>query len=116
MSRCKNCGHGRADHIYEEGACRPGFECPSRCKEYVAPSSDEALLAELEQAEESNVHGRECQVCRALPQMSESVRPGVEKALAGTIGEQKLADILTRNGYPTGRRAVKNHRSEGHSA
>ncbi len=23
---CK-CGHARKDHIYEEGACRPGFEC-----------------------------------------------------------------------------------------
>ncbi len=26
------CGHPKADHVYEEGACRPGFECP--CREY----------------------------------------------------------------------------------
>ena len=78
--------------------------------------SDEDLLAELSQAEDENMHGRPCQVCQALPQMSESVRLGVERALAGTIGEQKLADILTRNGYPTGRRAVKRHRLEGHTS
>lgn len=78
--------------------------------------NDENLLADLASAEDENMHGRPCQVCRALPQMSESVREGVERALAGTIGEQKLADILTRNGYPTGRRAVKRHRLEGHSA
>lgn len=77
---------------------------------------DEGLLADLGEAEDANMHGRECQVCQALPHMTESARAGVERALAGTIGEQKLADILTRNGYPTGRRAVKRHRLEGHSA
>lgn len=25
------CGHLRGDHIYEEGACRPGFECEEGC-------------------------------------------------------------------------------------
>ena len=77
---------------------------------------DDALLAELQAAEVANIHGRDCQVCEALPRISNPVRVAVERALAGTIGEQKLADILTRNGYPTGRRAVKRHRLEGHSA
>lgn len=77
---------------------------------------DEALLADLGRAENENMHGRPCQVCEAIPHMSEGARVGVERALAGTIGEQKLADILTRNGYPTGRRAVKRHRQEGHSS
>lgn len=30
---CYGCGHSRRDHIYEEGACRPGFVCP--CPVYV---------------------------------------------------------------------------------
>ena len=78
-------------------------------------TDDDKLLEELGAAENDNMHGRPCQVCQALPQMSESGRAGTERALAGTIGEQKLADILTRNGYPTGRRAVRRHRQEGHT-
>ena len=30
MSKCE-CGHAKSDHIHEEGACRPGFVCPSGC-------------------------------------------------------------------------------------
>lgn len=29
---CNGCGHAKRQHIYEEGACRPGFVCP--CPEY----------------------------------------------------------------------------------
>lgn len=79
-------------------------------------SSELALANEIAEAEEANMHSRPCQVCDALATMSESARGNVERALAGTIGERKLAEILTRNGYPTGRRAVANHRSEGHSS
>ena len=75
---------------------------------------DDGLLAALADAERANMHSRDCQVCDALAAMSEQARAGVERALAGTIGERKLADILTGNGYPTGRRAVANHRREGH--
>ena len=32
------CGHGRSDHIYEEGACRPGFVCPDGCLTFTAPT------------------------------------------------------------------------------
>lgn len=78
--------------------------------------SDADLLSEIGVAEVANMHGRPCQVCQALEAMSESARAGVLRALAGTIGERKLADILTRNGYPTGRRAVVTHRLEGHPA
>lgn len=76
--------------------------------------SDEDLLADLADAEDANIHSRQCQVCLALRGMTELAREGVERALAGTIGERKLAEILTRNGYPTGRRAVATHRREGH--
>lgn len=31
---CVTCGHPRAAHIYEEGACRPGFECLLHCSEF----------------------------------------------------------------------------------
>jgi hypothetical protein len=30
---CK-CGHFKVDHIYAQGACRPGFVCLGECKEY----------------------------------------------------------------------------------
>ena len=33
---CKTCGHDRADHIYEEGACRPGFICQRECDKFVS--------------------------------------------------------------------------------
>lgn len=77
--------------------------------------TDESLLAELGVAEQANMHSRPCQACAALESMSEAARSQVERALAGTIGGRTLAEILTRNGYPTGRRAVDNHRREGHT-
>jgi hypothetical protein len=76
--------------------------------------ADDDLLADLTEAEDSNQHARPCQVCVALSRMSDLARERVEQALAGTIGERKLAEVLTRNGYPTGRRAVAAHR-KGHS-
>jgi hypothetical protein len=76
---------------------------------------DATLLKDLAAAEDANQHARPCQVCEAVSSMSDQAKSGVLKALAGTIGEAKLAEILTRNGYPTGRRAVKRHRMEGHS-
>lgn len=76
---------------------------------------EKSLLEELGRAEQANMHARSCQVCDALEAMSEPARVGVRRALAGTIGERTLAEILTSNGYPTGRRAVARHRLEGHS-
>lgn len=73
------------------------------------------LLADLGAAEDANMFARPCQVCSAIESMSGDARGAVIRALGGTIGERTLADILTRNGYPTGRRAVARHRLEGHS-
>ena len=82
----------------------------------LAAVRDEGLLiARLGAAEAANHHARPCQVCEALQQVSERARAGVESALAGTIGERTLAQILTDSGYPTGRRAVQNHRREAHT-
>lgn len=36
MTSCMNCGHLKKDHIYEEGACRPGYICPSHCEKYIS--------------------------------------------------------------------------------
>lgn len=33
-----DCGHAKHDHIYEEGACRPGFLCANECLKYEAKS------------------------------------------------------------------------------
>lgn len=32
------CGHSKSAHIYEEGACRPGFQCETSCEKFT-PSS-----------------------------------------------------------------------------
>lgn len=32
------CGHSKRDHIYEEGACRPGYVCGAGCERYSAVS------------------------------------------------------------------------------
>lgn len=77
--------------------------------------SDADLLGELAEAEKANPYARECQACVAVRSVSPEAREGVERALAGTIGEKTLAGILTRNGYPTGARAINRHRKEGHT-
>lgn len=74
------------------------------------------LLADLKEGERANIHARNCEVCVALEAMSDQAKQGVLRALGGTIGVQRLADILTNNGYPTGRRAVDKHRREGHTS
>ncbi len=77
--------------------------------------ADEDLLAALQVAENANTISRPCQVCVALEAMSEAAKSGVLRALSGTIGEKKLARILTDNGYPTWPRAINRHRREAHS-
>lgn len=42
MSACLTCGHSRQSHIYDEGACRPGFVCSSGCQKYLAPGDEMA--------------------------------------------------------------------------
>lgn len=78
--------------------------------------TDQQLLADLAAGANANQHARPCQVCEALDAMTEEARVGVKSALTGTIGERSLAEILTRNGYTTGRRAVRRHRQEGHTS
>jgi hypothetical protein len=34
LSTMCRCGHDRHAHIYEEGACRPGFVCSAGCNEF----------------------------------------------------------------------------------
>lgn len=34
------CGHPKSAHIYEEGACRPGWVCTDGCKEYRPEQAD----------------------------------------------------------------------------
>lgn len=31
---CSTCGHLKSQHIYEEGACRPGFVCEHKCQRF----------------------------------------------------------------------------------
>lgn len=77
--------------------------------------SDADMIAQVEQAEaHHNNPNRGCLVCKALDTMSDEARESVLRALGGTIGQKKLAAILSQNGYPATERAVANHRREGH--
>lgn len=83
------------------------------------PGSDLSLLLEdLEKAESENPHQDRCRVCETLESFevigSDETRAALSRALAGTIGGEKLAAILARHGYPVGRRAIMRHRREGH--
>ena len=39
MAPCR-CGHDRSAHIYEEGACRPGFVCEAACDWFTPAAAD----------------------------------------------------------------------------
>jgi len=76
---------------------------------------EDPLIEMIAQAERVNQHNGSCGLCLAMDTMSDQARSAVERAASGTIGMRSLARILTRSGYPVGRRAVYFHRS-GHTA
>lgn len=41
------CGHVQFDHIYEEGACRPGFVCPSACARFTAAIAGQLTIDDI---------------------------------------------------------------------
>jgi hypothetical protein len=49
MNLCASCYHRADQHIYEEGACRPGHVCPDGCEKFVPMSADRTVdpLAEV---------------------------------------------------------------------
>jgi len=77
--------------------------------------SDQDLLAALQVAERENPHTNDCKVCSALRSMSDPVKAAALRAIAGTIGRDKLVAILAQNGYPVGRRHLERHRREAHT-
>lgn len=77
--------------------------------------NEDDLLEDLREAEIASGHRAQCDACDILAAVSESTRPALSAAMAGTIGAQKLSAILTRRGYAVGRRAIDRHRREGHT-
>lgn len=76
-----------------------------------------SLLEDLTAGEQKNTMARPCQMCEALKSIEdEETRIALTRAASGTIGRDKLAQILHRNGLPVGRRAIERHRQEGHSS
>lgn len=74
------------------------------------------LLSDLNKAlAVSTTADTSCKACRALRDMPEDVRGPVADALAGTLGSETLANVLAKNGYPVGRRAIARHREEAHT-
>lgn len=63
---CKTCGHTKSQHIYEEGACRPGFVCA--CDKFLPPTPPDTALACLDEGERELV--ADLVACDADPQDS----------------------------------------------
>lgn len=77
--------------------------------------NDDAILAQLVAAEDTAERlSGSCQVCSTLPKLSDRIRPAVEAALEGKIGQRTLSKILIDAGFNVGVRAIAYHRS-GHS-
>lgn len=77
--------------------------------------NDDAILEQLAAAEDTAERASSsCQVCLTLPKLGERVRPAVEAALEGKIGQRTLSQILSAAGYDVGVRAITYHRS-GHT-
>lgn len=76
-----------------------------------------SLFDDLEEAEGANPHSSgPCSLCDALGRMEPEAADRVRAVVGGrTIGTEKLAAILNKNGFPTGRRAIMRHQKENHS-
>lgn len=77
-----------------------------------------ALLDDLNKAEIANGTQKVCRSCDAIAvQPDEDTRAALTAALSGTIGVQKLCQIMASNGWPeVTRRDIIRHRSEGHTS
>lgn len=67
----------------------------------------------IEGAVVPNAPQRPCSVCKCLEEADPRAKAALEAALAGTIGRNRLAAILTNNGYPTTWRNIERHK-KGH--
>lgn len=74
-----------------------------------------SLLDDLGEAESKNNHKDDCNLCAQLDRMEPDAAERVRAIVRGrTIGTEKLAAILVKNGYPAGRRAIQRHQRENH--
>lgn len=82
-------------------------------------SDADDLLSDLARAARSSKNQYDvtvCQVCTALEAMPPEVAEVVRMSIDGrTIGQDRLAQILTDHGYPTGRRHMIRHQ-KGHTS
>jgi hypothetical protein len=78
------------------------------------PEPADQLLGDLLEAFEApNSPGRTCGVCSALADAGSDTKEALESALAGNIGRNRLARILSNRGYPTTWRTIESHK-KGH--
>jgi hypothetical protein len=78
-------------------------------------AQDDPLLEELAAANEYVGRPGMCKLCFHLASMTDQRREGVETYVAGTMGAQRLAEILTKGGYPIGKSTIIDHR-KGHKS
>jgi hypothetical protein len=79
--------------------------------------TDELLdaLAEAERASALFTSGGSCQACDAIQAATSPERKeALTRALAGTIGRDKLVPILQAQGINVGKRHLVRHRQEKH--
>lgn len=56
---------------------------------------------------------RGCAACQALESVEDpATKEVLKRALAGTIGTERLSTILAGHGYTVSRRQINNHRAE----
>jgi hypothetical protein len=89
MSEKCRCGHYKTAHIYEEGACRPGFVCEAGCDMYV-PVKAEPKVIEVMDAFERLIERDGVRIIQHLHQNLET-------------GETVWRDVFKVEGVLTGR-------------
>lgn len=62
---CLTCGQGKRSHIYEEGACRPGFTCAALCEKFESQPKavDESELRKKAINEFIQIRKEPCLLC-----------------------------------------------------
>lgn len=79
-------------------------------------AADELLDALAAAEREAVPGGTDCQACDAVRTAATPERKeALERALAGTIGRDKLVPILQGQGINVGRRHLTRHRQERHT-
>lgn len=83
------CGHERIQHIYEEGACRPGFVCEKKCEQFIDIRKRSKKMSKLKTLE--------TQLSIAVSALKSTV--GYEPFDGGTLEPYRCSEALRKIEY-----------------